>query len=115
MPSLINKTTNEIIVTSVNKSFKLIERMRGLLGEKDMPKDSALWISPCRSIHTFFMQFPIDALFVDKNLRVVSCFDSIPSGRIIFGGKTSHSVFEMKSNKLKNHKLNKGDQLYVGH
>ena len=61
------------------------------------------------------MKFPIDVLFVDKKLRVVSYFDSIPSGRIIFGGFKSHSVFEMEANQLKKIKISKGDQIYVGH
>jgi len=115
MPSLINKTQNQIIASSVTPAFKWLERVVGLLGKQNIPSDFALWISPCKSIHTFFMKFPIDVLFVDKQLCVVSYFSSLPSGRIVFGGLKSHSVFEMSSNQLQKHKLNKGDQLYVDH
>lgn len=115
MPSLWNKTTNQIIMKSVQQASKLLERIVGLLGQKDISKDFALWISPCPSIHTFFMKFPIDVIFADKNLKIVSIFHSVPSGRVLWGGLKSHSVFEMKANQLKNHQLNKGDQLYVGY
>ena len=114
MPSLINKKNNETIVTSITKALKVMERMVGLLGKKMIAENFALWISPCKSIHTFFMKFPIDVLFVDKNLCVISTFNSVKPWRIILGGRKSHSVFEMKANQLKQYNLNKGDQLYVG-
>ncbi len=112
---LSHKTTGKVIVNSVTKARTILERMVGLLGKKEIPNDFTLWISPCKSIHTFFMKFPIDVLFVDKQLCIVSLFNSVPPGKIIFGGFKSHSVFEMKANLLKQNQLKKGDQLYVGY
>ena len=114
MSSLINKTNNQIIANSVKTARGFLERSVGLLGKSTMPEDMALWIPSCKSIHTFFMKFPIDAIFVDKKLCVVSIFHSIPSSRVLFGGLKSDSVFEIKAGQLKKYNLNKGDQLYVG-
>ena len=115
MPRLIHKETQATIVQSVLKTNTLWERIKGLLGEKNLPSDTALWIAPCSTIHTFFMKFPIDIIFVDKNLKVTSLAHSIPSSRIVFGGWGAHSTFEMRAEQLKKHSIKKGDELYVDH
>ena len=45
-------------------------RMRGLLGRKGLEAGDGMLITKTSSIHTFFMAFPIDAVFLDKELRV---------------------------------------------
>ena len=72
-------------------------------------------ITACPSIHTFFMKFPIDVIFTDKKFCVVSLFESVSSGKILFGGLKSRNVFEMKAGQIRFHKLKKGDLLYVEH
>ena len=47
-------------------------RMRGLLGRRSLPPDEGLLIRPAGSIHMLFMRFPIDAVFCDRDLRVVA-------------------------------------------
>ena len=115
MANLIDKSTNEQIVQFVDRASSFWNRVKGLLGRDSLPDSYALWISPCPAIHTFFMKFPIDVIFVDKDLKVVSIFHSLPSWRIIYGGWKGHSVFELKAAQLKNFNIKKGDQLYVGH
>ena len=44
--------------------------MRGLLGRDGLDPDEGLLIPKTSSIHMFFMRFPIDAVFLDKELRV---------------------------------------------
>jgi len=57
-----------------NTPFK---RIKGLLGKKWLDKGQALILDPCNSIHTLFMRFPIDVLFVDKNKCIVKAISSI--------------------------------------
>ncbi len=45
-------------------------RMRGLLGRKGLAAGGGMLITKTSSIHTYFMAFPIDAVFLDKELRV---------------------------------------------
>ena len=47
------------------------ERMRGLLGRDGLAPDEGLLIERCSSIHTFFMRFPIDVVYLDAGWRVV--------------------------------------------
>ena len=43
-----------------------LRRMRGLLGRRELPRGEGILLSPAGSIHTFFMRFPIDAVFLDR-------------------------------------------------
>jgi uncharacterized membrane protein (UPF0127 family) len=49
----------------------VIARARGLLGRKNLPSGAGLLIRPSFSIHTLFMRFPIDAVFIDRSGSVV--------------------------------------------
>ncbi len=48
-----------------------LARMRGLLGRSDLPRGEGILLRPAGSIHTFFMRFPIDVVFLDRENRVV--------------------------------------------
>lgn len=52
-------------------------RMKGLLGRKALASQEGLLITRCNSIHMFFMQFSIDAVFLDRNNCVVGLVSSI--------------------------------------
>lgn len=49
-----------------------LARMRGLLGRRSLPSGEGILLRPAASIHTFFMRFSIDAVFLDDDLRVVA-------------------------------------------
>ena len=48
-----------------------LRRMRGLLGRRSLPEGEGILLRPAGSIHTFFMRFAIDAVFLDRDLVVV--------------------------------------------
>ena len=54
-----------------------------------------LWIVPCNSIHSFWMKFDFDAIFLDKNLRVVHLVREMKPGRISKIVFAAHSVLEV--------------------
>ena len=70
------------------------ERMIGLLGKKSMSKDEVLVIENCKSVHTFFMRFPIDIVFIDRDSKVVNIFQNVKPFRLIFGRDGAYSVLE---------------------
>ncbi len=57
-------------------------RARGLLGRDSVPAGEALWISPCRQVHTFGMAFPIDVAFLDGTGRVLHTVVGMRPGRL---------------------------------
>jgi uncharacterized membrane protein (UPF0127 family) len=39
-------------------------------------------IAPCSAVHTFFMKFPIDVVFVDRDGRILRIATSVPPWRV---------------------------------
>ena len=74
-------------------------RVRGLIGRRGLAPGEGLLILKCNAIHTFFMSFPIDATFLDKNDRVVRVVRNIRPWRLfVWGGWRAKKVLETKSN-----------------
>ncbi len=68
---LLNLTTGDEISNNVVIANSFLSRLKGLLGRPEMPLDLALVIKPCNQVHMFFMRFPIVAVFVSKEHRVL--------------------------------------------
>lgn len=90
------------------KSFS--ERALGLMFSKDLGDRDGLIIEPCNSIHTFFMNYPIDVIFLDSENKVVKVFSSMKPWRITRMYFTASKVLELMGESLK-YPLKKGDQL----
>ena len=54
----------------------------GLMGRPALPAGHALYIRPCNSIHMFFMRFPIDAVFVDADGKILRLYPSLRPWRV---------------------------------
>jgi uncharacterized membrane protein (UPF0127 family) len=48
-----------------------LTRMRGLLGRSNLPSGEGILLRPASSVHMAFMRFAIDAVFLDRDLRVL--------------------------------------------
>ena len=76
----------------------MFERMRGLIGRKTLAPGKGMLIPKCNCIHTFFMRFPIDATFLDKNGRTVKVVRNVRPWRPwVWGGWRAASVLETKA------------------
>ena len=54
-----------------------LSRMRGLLGRRGLAEGEGLLLEPAGSIHTFFMRFPIDVVFLDREQRVLRVVSNV--------------------------------------
>lgn len=111
---LKNLTKEQTLAESVEVAKSFEDRARGLLGRQGLPQGHCLWIDPCRSIHTFFMKFTIDVIFVDQKLKVTAVKRNIPKWRLAWGGLKAKSCFEFNAHSLNEFQVEKGDILYVG-
>ena len=68
---ILNKTKDSVVATHAGVADTFSSRMRGLLPRESLNPDEALLITHCQSIHMFFMKFPIDVIFVDRDDKVV--------------------------------------------
>ena len=112
---LFNQSKNTMLVNHLSIAESFVSRTRGLLGIESLPEHHGLWIHTCPSIHTFFMKFEIDAVFVDEKLIVRSIHRNIRPWRVVVGALGSSSVFEMPGGSAKQGLIDMGDQLHVDH
>lgn len=75
---------------------------------KKLPDCDGFLIKPCNSIHTFFMHYPIDVVFLDKNYKVVKIIYNLNPWRMTLVYLNSHQVLEMKAGTL-NKNLTEGE------
>jgi uncharacterized protein len=89
-----------------------VPRLRGLLGRRELPTGEGLLLSPSSSIHTFFMRFPIDAVFLDRGFRVVGVAPNVRPWRLA-GRKRARRVLELPAGESERRRIRAGDQLTV--
>ncbi|NTU88643.1 MAG: DUF192 domain-containing protein, partial [Actinobacteria bacterium] len=72
-------------------------RFLGLMGMKDLRLSEGLALIPCNSVHSFFMKFPIDVLFLDAQGRVLRCTEAMRPWRVGVVVPGARVVIEAKS------------------
>lgn len=88
-----------------------MKRFRGLMGKSGLEAGECLLIEPCSSIHTFFMKFPIDAVFIGRDLRVLKVERAISPGRVVAPVRGARSVLEFDSRNEMADRIEEGDIL----
>ena len=109
---LINTTQNTTLATRLVKARSFYARLMGLMGRHQLPPGEALWIPGCTSIHTCFMRFHLDVVFVDKNFKVVALYPNLKPWRLTKWHRGASGVFELPTQTAPL-KAQKGDTLYV--
>jgi uncharacterized membrane protein (UPF0127 family) len=109
---LINSRTNAVIARDIEIADTRETRNRGLLGRDRMDSGSALLISPCLAVHTAFMRFAIDVVFVDRNGRVVKTVRDLGPWRMAAAWR-ARRVIEMPAGDLHALDVRVGDRLYL--
>lgn len=112
---LFNQTRNVQIAENVEVAKSFWQRLRGLIGRPSWPSHQTLWFDDCNTIHTCFMQFSIDVVFVDKEFKVKKIIQNLKPWRWVPPVFHAHSVFEFAAGSLSEEKIRVGDQLHVGH
>jgi len=108
------KHQNDLIAKDAIIADTFLSRAKGLLGLTKIEGFDALIIEPCNSIHTFFMKFSIDVIFVNKENTIVKVFENLKPWRITRTYFTARKVIELEAGTLKG-RLHVGDQLEIGH
>jgi uncharacterized membrane protein (UPF0127 family) len=85
-------------------------RFWGLMGRRSLPEGEGLLIDPCGSIHTMFMRFPIDVVFLDADNRITRIAEALQPFRVAMG-KGCRRVLEMQAGTAGRAGLSVGDRL----
>src|SRR5215210_4517931 len=89
-----------------------LARLRGLMGRRELPRGEGLLLKPAPSIHTWFMRFPIDAVFLDGDLRVLGVAAGLRPWRIA-GRRGARAVLELPDGEARRLGLDAGVVLEV--
>ena len=87
--------------------------MKGLLGRNFLDDGEGLLIRPCKGIHTFGMKFPIDAIFLDRDKRVVAAISNFKPNRMTRTYLRASSVIELPAGTIDKTATLPGDQLEI--
>lgn len=113
---LINITTDEVIAEEVHTAYRFWPRLKGLIGTADMPDKTALHIAPCRSIHTYFMNYSLDILYLSKQNEIVGIEENLQPGRMGKRFPGVHTVIELPAGRLQTISTVVGDTVaFVAH
>jgi uncharacterized membrane protein (UPF0127 family) len=89
-----------------------VKRARGLLGRRDLPSGEGILLRPAGSIHTAFMQFPIDAVFLARDGRVLKLAPELRPWRMA-AQHGAHAVLELPAGEVARRGLRVGDTVNV--
>ena len=89
-----NHTRSVVLAESADMADTSAKRRTGLLKHQRLEPGDGLWIVPCESVHTFFMKFPIDLVYLDKNRKVRKVRHSVGPWRLS-ACLPAHSVLEL--------------------
>ncbi len=91
---VMNLTRDTVLATRLEVANTGPKRNKGLLGRKSLAPGEGLWIVPCESVHTFGMQFAIDLIYLDRNLRIKKVRSNVVPWRISLC-LSAHSILEL--------------------
>jgi uncharacterized membrane protein (UPF0127 family) len=109
---LINERTGRPVATVVEVANTREARNKGLLGRDGLDTSHAIILSPCFSIHTAFMRFPIDVMFVDRDGCAVRIIPALGPWRLAVTMRARH-VVELAAGELRRSGVRVGDRVYM--
>lgn len=103
---------SDVIAQKVGLADTFSLRLLGLMFSKDLGGKDGLLIEPCNSIHTFFMNYKLDVIFLSRDNKVVKVFKNMKPWRMTRMYFTAAKVLEMMGGSL-SVELAAGDQLDI--
>jgi uncharacterized membrane protein (UPF0127 family) len=105
-----NLTRGSVLGDLIDVADTPAKRNTGLLKHRELEAGGGLWIVPCEGIHTFFMKFAIDVVFIDRKRRVRKVVRRLEPWRASLC-LTAHSVIELPVGVIDESRTEKSDQL----
>ncbi len=106
---VVNARTGRVVATAVEEAKGPWRSFRGLMLRKGLPDGHGMLFRPAKGIHTHFMRFPIDLIYLDEQNRVVKIRPSMRPWRFDF--TNAAGVIEMNAGAARAMSIEPGDQL----
>ncbi len=105
-----NTLRSTVLATRLEVADSGPKRNKGLLGRDGLAQGEGLWIVPCESVHTFFMRFPIDLVYLDRKNTVRKVRSGVGAWRLS-ACLSAHSVLELPAGTIRETQTELGDAL----
>jgi uncharacterized membrane protein (UPF0127 family) len=109
---ILNVTRNTEVATSAEVASNGAKRAKGLLGRKGLERGEGMWIVPCEAVHTFFMQFPLDLIYLDRRNRVRKVKSHVVPWRLSLC-LSAHSILELPLGTIRDSQTQVGDLVEI--
>jgi uncharacterized membrane protein (UPF0127 family) len=107
---VFNRTRGTALASHLELADTASKRNKGLLGRDGLAPGEGLWIIPCESVHTFFMRFAIDLVYLDRKHKVKKVRSAVGPWRIS-ACFLAHSVLELPAGTILSTGTRPGDIL----
>ena len=111
LPKLYHAATGQCVADRVEIANTAWTRLCGLMLRRGLASGHALWIRPCNGVHTFWMRFAIDVIFLDREMRVVKLVENLRPFRLTMPKRAARSVIELPAHAIAQAGICLGDQL----
>lgn len=111
---LMRLSDQQILVPQLEIAGSFGSRLKGLLGREFLPEGQGLWIQKCNSIHTFFMKFKIDCVFLDDEMKVRKVVSEVPPNSLVLPVRGAKTTVELPAGLARKLNIQTGDVLHVG-
>jgi len=108
-----NDTRQTPLADRLRTARSLWRRTRGLLGTRELPSGDGLLIEPCNAIHSFWMRYAFDALFLKKNGEVAHVVSRMEPNRFSRPVFSAHAVLELPAGTIEASQTQPGDRIRV--
>ena len=109
--SIRNTDRGTTLATRARLASSHSSRFFGLMGRKGVEDGGGLLLTKSASIHSFFMRFRFDAIFIDRDNRVVKIVPAMRQWWIAFGGRGAKDVIELAAGVAEQTGTQPGDAL----
>jgi uncharacterized membrane protein (UPF0127 family) len=110
---LYNVNKENIVLENLKLANGFFEKFKGLMGRKRLNKSEGLMILSCNSIHTCFMKFPIDVLFLNMDHEVIAMRKEVKPWRMVNFVKKAYITVEMPEGTIEHKNVEVGDLLIM--
>jgi uncharacterized membrane protein (UPF0127 family) len=108
--TLVDLRTESPVSESCLVADRWPRRLKGLLGRSELPREEALLLRPAPAVHTWFMRFPIDTVFLDRQLTVMAIKPDVTPWSAA-RQKGAHAVLELAAGESARRGIEVGDRL----
>jgi len=108
---VLRREDKKVIVENLMIADRFLSRLKGLMLSKALPSNAGLLLKPCQSVHTFFMNYTIDVIFLDENNRIIGIENNMRPYHISKFYRKSQKVLEMNAGIIDLNNLKIGDNL----